>query len=218
VHMNKYRNLCMFFLLTVFTIHMDTIDKTRKTKVSIIDSGINYRQIQSDKLCTVYGSNVIDTRHHGQFIFDIISSHMHKGQCAYVFRVFAQDDTNSMQRIVKAINVSIQLHVDIINMSYSGGGFSDIEYQAIKRAIDAGIKIVVAAGNNGMNLDEGCSVYPTCYSKLINNKNFIVVGSVDFKGGNKGKVVDVYAPGHYNDKKGTSISAANVTANILKEL
>jgi hypothetical protein len=70
-------------------------------------------------------------------------------------------------KVIKAIDYAIKNGADIINFSFVGTGFSYALDAAIKRAYDAGLLIVAAAGNEqadgqGNNLDK-IPMYPVCH-------------------------------------------------------
>lgn len=70
--------------------------------------------------------------------------------------------------IVNAVNYAIEQKVDIINMSL-GGKYNDPNlHEAIKRAVNNGILVVCAAGNDGDgNSDTIEKNYPACYPEVI---------------------------------------------------
>lgn len=134
---------------------------------------------------------------------------------------------------IKALNYAIDNKVDIIN--YSGGGYSysQEEFNALKRAEDKGILVIVAAGNGNYDLQnkkfvnmniEDNRYYPCSY-KL---SNIICVGNsnqLNFKeeSSNYGKdIVDIFASGKqitsslpnnkYGELTGTSQATPFVTA------
>jgi subtilisin family serine protease len=72
----------------------------------------------------------------------------------------------STNEVIRAIDYAINNKADIINFSFVGLDYSRGLYEAIKRAHDAGIVMVAAAGNEqaqgeGYNLDE-TPMYPAC--------------------------------------------------------
>ncbi len=74
-----------------------------------------------------------------------------------------EGDTN---KVVAAVDYAIKNGADIINFSFVGFGFSSQLNMAIKRAYDAGIIVVAAAGNEGEDglghsLDDK-KMYPVC--------------------------------------------------------
>ncbi|GAA5157934.1 S8 family serine peptidase [Ornithinimicrobium tianjinense] len=85
---------------------------------------------------------------------------------------------------------------DVINMSLGGGGYCASTYQsAINGAVQRGVPVVVAAGNDNQNAG---NVQPA------NCSNVITVGSTDRQGNrayysNYGTVLDISAPGGETD-------------------
>jgi len=76
------------------------------------------------------------------------------------------------------------------------------------------IKIVVAAGNSGLQLRENkeCSIYPACLKRHLSNKeNFLVIGSSDGNF-NEGPLITAYRK---SDGLGTSISAARFASELM---
>ena len=64
--------------------------------------------------------------------------------------------------IVDAINGSRERGADVINMSLGGPGYSILMYDAIRAAINSGISVCVAAGNDDQNIDM-VPTYPASY-------------------------------------------------------
>lgn len=79
----------------------------------------------------------------------------------------------------------------IVNMSVGGEVLTDIERDAVNYAVSKGVFIVVASGNEGINVDEyGIAAHP----------DVLTVASTDLKGkrtifSNWGRSVDIAAPG-----------------------
>lgn len=122
--------------------------------------------------------------------------------------------------IIEAINYGIKKGVKVFNCSFSGGEFSQVEYEIIKKSKAL---FVVAAGNEAMNNDTYNS-YPANYEL----PNIISVGAINKQGSlayfsNYGvKNVDIAAPGEgifstlpnnaYGYYDGTSMAAPYVSA------
>lgn len=130
----------------------------------------------------------------------------------------------NLANTIKAIHWAIDQGAHIIN--YSGGGpeYNEQEYLALKRAEDAGILVVAAAGNERQNIDiKKNNYYPASYRL----SNIISVAATDIHNNllpssNWGKrLVDVTAPGEdilstlpahrYGKMTGTSQATAFVT-------
>ncbi len=91
-----------------------------------------------------------------------------------------EGDTN---KVIKAIDYAIQNGADIINLSFVGFGFSQSLDNAIKRAYDAGVIIVAAAGNEqgegeGYFLDQ-TPMYPACHDGANGENRVIGVVATD---------------------------------------
>jgi len=131
---------------------------------------------------------------------------------------------------IKALNYAISKGARVSNNSYGGYGFSNAEYQGLRRATALGHIVVTSAGNRGRNNDlfqKNSDIHtPSDY-----NLPFIIsVGASNSKGHNSGfsnygkKSVDIHAPGadiittakqfHYKSVNGTSFAAPMITGTI----
>lgn len=107
--------------------------------------------------------------------------------------------------VMRAIDYAIANHADIINLSFVGESYSQGLDEAIKRAYDAGIIVVAAAGNNSTitaneSLDEKPQ-FPVCLDGYPGENRVIGVASTDaidqktnFSGFGR-RCVDITAPG-----------------------
>lgn len=64
--------------------------------------------------------------------------------------------------IAKAIDAAVTDHCDIINMSLGGGPKDDLTHAAIDRALDAGVVVVTAAGNDNRKPVSFPAAFPEC--------------------------------------------------------
>ena len=109
----------------------------------------------------------------------------------------------------------------IINCSWGGSGSSPVEQEVINYAVNKGSVVVVAAGNDGNNIDKRIA-FPACY------QNVLCVGATTQADtlayfSNRGRLVTVYAPGEqilstlpghlYGKESGTSM-ASPIVAGI----
>lgn len=213
-------------------------------KIGIIDTGYDFNYAKSInaeplKLCdkghydfltrtetinhapAEFSSNI---GHHGTLVASIIANKLKKVRyCAIVIQVYETcEEGCSLKKdnLIKAVEKLIQEKVLVINMSYSGiTPYSD-EQKVMKKAVDRGISLFVAAGNNGENLNRVCQYYPACY--LLPNE--YVIGATE-----NGKICPVSNTGrivHYangtlpkslkvEDKCATSYAAPTVLSEFV---
>lgn len=105
-------------------------------------------------------------------------------------KVLDKDNVTNVDRVVQAIDWAIEQDSDIISMSFGMDGDSARLHQAVKKAKDAGILIIAAAGN-GEHVE-----YPAAYPEVM------AVGSVDSLAEQSaqsasGKEIEVVAPGEF---------------------
>lgn len=107
--------------------------------------------------------------------------------------------------VLRAIDYAIANHADIINLSFVGENYSQGLDEAIKRAYDAGVIVVAAAGNNSLNTaDESLDkkpLFPICLDGYPGENRVIGVAATDaidqktnFSGYGR-RCVDLTAPG-----------------------
>lgn len=89
-------------------------------------------------------------------------------------RAFGAEGKGTVADVVKAMDYARAKGARVVNASYAGDDFSQAEYEAIGRLQDAGILLVVAAGNENVNNDRYAS-YPAGYDL----PNIIAVAATD---------------------------------------
>lgn len=212
-------------------------DSDEQIKVELLDSGVaenskieNVHRVDliSDEECNVLYD---DTNSHGTAMAGIICADgsdgefigINSGIDLYSVKVLDSNLQASISTVVEGIYWGIENDVDVINMSFGTTYNSEILYNAISAASDAGIILVAAAGNDS---SQGV-LYPAAYEEVIS------VGATDSQGDivaayANGERVDIYAPGvqivstsafdGYVCESGTSFACAEITAIVSRLL
>lgn len=216
-----------YFLILLSLISCITYAETR-TKVVIIDSGISRTQSAQKYMCKNGNKNFTDSKNkydehgHGTNILSIISKSINpKTHCVVSVKVW-HPKTNSYKTIeatISAIRLANRLDAKFVNISMNGNFFSRKEFIAIKKFVEKGGILTVAAGNEKSDLNKYCNAFPACYRKLLPHKNFHVVGASDTGRSNFGDVITDIEKGKkigFPVMSGTSQASAAKMAKILK--
>jgi subtilisin len=104
-------------------------------------------------------------------------------------KVLGNGGNGSYENIIAGVNAAVDCNVDIISMSLGSSSAPPEFHTAIKRAAEAGIVIIAAAGN-----DAGAVNYPARYEEVI------AVAALDPRGNmahfsSHGPEIDAIAPG-----------------------
>lgn len=147
--------------------------------IAVIDSGYDNAYAERLNLCKhvkhrVYttGTGMRDVDGHGTNVGGLIVAKANASKsdyCLAFYKVFDGKKKNGRaeQRIADAVSQAVADGAAIINLSLSGRGAYPVEYEALREAVFSDAWIVVAAGNEGLNLDKGCSVFPVCYPLMM---------------------------------------------------
>lgn len=213
-------------LLIALTL-LFTLPALAKTRVAIIDTGVPSIRVP---LCgdnyDFSKTSIMDTHGHATSIAALVDKYAEGADyCQIHLKYFSKNNQNAIPAVTALIK-AVALAPDVI--VYAGGGpalepeLQKYEKKTIKIALDSGIKVVVAAGNNRHNLDVSCNYFPACYDSRI-----IVVGN-KYKGkivssSNRGKIVDYYEEGTNRPEggklmSGTSQATAIRAGKIIKEM
>jgi subtilisin family serine protease len=177
-------------LVISFLISFQVFAKETRKRIAVIDTGYNRTRLSNLPINTfcenglkdVTGTGPQDSLGHGTNIIGLIAKGMDtKKFCIVSIKWY---DTNFkvtlnvlVTRIRAAIKLAEQQQPVLINLSSSGSNYDSIEQMIINRLTFKGVKIVVSAGNDGLDLSKSCLIYPACYN--ANKNNFYVVGSMD---------------------------------------
>lgn len=216
-------------------------NKKNITPIAIIDSGLD-KELYVGKIpmCEFGHYNFIngtasigkDEFNHGTVIANIISENINSNKyCLLIFKVMGRDfltNESISKGYIKALYWALKSRAKIINISMQSDPRSNEYFQEeetlLALATKRGIKVFISAGNQDIDFDKKCIIYPACYA--IHNRDLIVVGSKTYKSNfltpvsNCGKIVNVCTTGinKYSNRTGTSFSAPQVINNYLKLL
>jgi len=111
-------------------------------------------------------------------------------------------DQGTVDTTAAGIQHAIDDHLDVINISLESDGRLPLVDQAVQDAVNAGIVVVMAAGNSGEQLGVDIQVSPAMMGKTL--QGAITVGSIDAVNSvmsdfsNYGSNVEIFAVGAYN--------------------
>ena len=232
----RFRVLPLIFLATFSQAAENVCNK--QIKVAVIDTGLDLTDPRfTDHLCKtghynfVNGESINDVNGHGTFVAGLIEKYAgNTNYCMVIYKYYNSQSSGiiNMNREVQALQLAVKNKVRIVN--FSGGGPSFSEQESLLIRFNPKTTFVVAAGNEGENLDlPGNTFYPA--SLFYSNEE--IVGSIDSNGEkahtsnyghmikNKeiGEKVVSYLP---NDKtgtmSGTSFSTAIFTGKLVDKL
>ena len=151
--------------------HLNYTNFKKDVTVAIIDSGIDvtHPYLRSNLILNNENKLLDDSLGHGTHVAGIIKSVFPKVKILPI-KYYDENATGkeNLEKTIEAIQYAIKMNVDIINYSAGGDGASPREKQALEQAQDHGILVVVAAGNNGRNIDLAFNhYYPANYN--LNN-------------------------------------------------
>ena len=184
---------------------LDTgFDKNENTE-KIIDLGLNY-STSGEK------NDIQDDNSHGTELVKLILENASENVKVMPIKIADKDGISSIYNTYLGIMAAIENNADIINISMNSYNTkeSKILEDAINKADNAGIKVVVSSGNDKID---------TKYAIPANIDKAIIVSAVAEnnlieKYSNYGDEIDYSAYGMYNGKSGSSFAAARV-AGIL---
>jgi subtilisin family serine protease len=193
-------------------------------KVAVIDTGIISGM---PHLCDkghkdFTNTSLIAENTHGPNVSGLIDDQVKSNAYCQIILKFwdEKSEVSGSHTSILALKEAISQRVDFINYSAGGKGFNVVEFALIEQALDMGITIVAAAGNDGKNLDEKCDFYPACYDERI-----VVVGNLNEDGSrnstsNYGSKVNQFVIGTNRCANsiclsGTSQAAAIVTGTLV---
>jgi len=219
----------MKFALILLSIPISTQAIESRTKIAVIDTGVNRDVAQFKYMCEDGVKNFTtskdeDINGHGSLIVNIIGSLIDsKKYCIVSYKVF---DDKGVSTNNDASNSALSSIVKdgsykYVNISMNGTLHDTTEFKLINYLTNKGVKFTIAAGNESKQITKGnCDQYPACYKLLVDKpQNYYVVGAINASYSNYGSVVDVQVEGTISSlgiiKRGTSQAAASYAATII---
>nr|HDU9005856.1 S8 family peptidase [Bacillus cereus] len=209
-------------------------ESKNKIKVAILDSGIE-KQHDDLKNLVIKEYNVIEPQHpvidvlgHGTNVAGIIAANNNKigitGVAAslvelYDVKVLNDDGKGKIDNLVQGINWSVENNVDVLNVSFGMSSNHPELERVIEKAIQKGIIVIAAAGNNYGGKVE----YPANYKDVISvtavNHAYKAAsfaarnGKIDFAAPGVNVITTTTSNG-YSIENGTSLATAHVTGIV----
>lgn len=233
---------------------------TEEVVIAIVDTGVLYTHPDLAEVMWDDGmgnkgydfvnddNDPIDDQGHGTHVAGLAAAHSNNGVGILGImpvgaeimgvKVLGADGSGTITGIVNGINYAVAQGADVINMSLGGPGASAALQDAVTNAVNAGVVVVVAAGNDGQELTDTNIVSPASYGRDLDG--MITIGSADAVSKNRSgfsnfstTYVELVAPGSngiistyldngYADLQGTSMAspvsagAAALVVGLLK--
>lgn len=216
---------------------------TAPTIVAIVDSGIDYnhddlknrmwRDAQNRVGRNFVNTNVepMDDEGHGTHVAGIVAAEVNNNTSVagltpnavslMAVKVLDQSGAGSSQAVYNGIQYAIEQGADIINVSLEAQGTNALIESAIVNAIQAGIVVVVAAGNQGQEITPTNLYAPAYVGK--DHLGVITVGSLDSRNGDSSyfsnfstSYVEIAAPGAENSSNNLGILSTGLNNTAVR--
>lgn len=197
----------------------------KEIKVAILDTGIDLenplfegRIINLNKNLSTTGDNtsIKDDNGHGTDMATIIANNSNKNVKLIPIKIANSEGKATILDAYNGIKLAMENGANIISISMNTfkTAKSEILENIIKEASKKGIKVIVSAGNNSMNVKNvvPANIDEAIVVSAINEDNTFANYS------NYGDTVDYCTYGTYEGKQGTSYAVANVTGIIAQVL
>ncbi|CAJ0552362.1 Ff.00g063410.m01.CDS01 [Fusarium sp. VM40] len=189
----------------------------------ILDSGIllGHQEFQGRAVFGADTSGVVTKKQHGTLVAALVNGAtfgVAKKATVVDVQVLG-DDGGSTSGILSGLSWTVNDVVAkkragkaVINMSLSGGSSQTLN-DAVQKAIDAGIPVVVAAGNENRDAsDSSPANHPNAITVAASNKNY-----QRWSQSNYGSVCDIFAPGQDIISASSTSTSASRTSSGTSE-
>lgn len=200
--------------------------------VAVVDSGVAndhellIGRVEPTGFDSVNNVSCYDDRGHGTHVAGIIAANTKDNVIIKPYKVLNKGGVGTDTQVYLGIMAAVEDEVDIINLSLSREGESELLAEAVEAAYNAGITVVVSAGNEGANLSE-VTYTPACLPQVI---CAVSIETTKYKAAssNWGTSRDISAPGvnilssHLNNTykimSGTSMAAPFISCVVAYQL
>jgi hypothetical protein len=201
-----------------------------KYKIVVIDTGYNadFAPLPA-KLCKTghydfYTNKPVlaSTHPHGTIVTTLIATALEDvDYCIVEMQVANENGQITPENVARAIGMAQRLNPTAVNISLSGPASSLYEQRALRELTKTGAQLFVAAGNDHLDLDKACQVFPACYD--VTNMNVVGAMTADLDQPaaytNYGTKVKLWYSGTYSDPmqmaKGTSFASPRALGDYV---
>lgn len=213
-------------------------EQPRLTKIVVVlDSGLDLSDPRFSEILCPYGHKdftgygIKDELGHGTHVLGLIKKYAPQhGWCAVIVKTYDKNNSNDgwITAVSEAFKYLYVLKPDYVN--YSGGGFYQLEEErVIIKHLEHRTKFIVAAGNQGNNLE---FPYNNYFPAKYNLPNIVPVGNILNNGQRQHQsnyglpnmkwekgtdVLSTVPDGKVEAKTGTSMSCAIYTGKLLSK-
>lgn len=196
-----------------------------KVVIAVVDSGVQHDherlvgRVEPTGFDSINNESSYDTRGHGTHVAGIIAANTRENVIIKPYKVLNDNGEGTDTQVYLGIMAAIEDDVDIINLSLTKKGDSEILHEAVREAYDSGITVVCAAGNSNENLST-TTYAPSSFYEVI---CAVSVDTTRYKAStsNWGSTKDLSAPGvnilsaylnnTYKVMSGTSMAAPYIS-------
>lgn len=158
-------------LMFICSSFLDYSASAKTLRVAIIDTGAPVKRVKpcSEGHKNFTAESIEDTNGHGTNVAYAIDRYAETSDYCQIYIKYYTPGaiSRNFNPFLQSLSYVVELKVDIIVIAGGGNGFFFKEYDIIKKALDQGVIIVAAAGNERSDLDKECNYYPACYSDKI---------------------------------------------------
>lgn len=210
------------------------VSHAKTIKVAVIDTGFDFDStwptadknhtydgyiLRKPKLCPkghldLTGKGIMDTHGHGTHIAGIIGTYAQDADYCLVIIKYYHSSSSGMKQVersVAALKHALEIGVDVVNYSAGGIAFNLDEYKIVKKLLDKGVLLSIAAGNKSQIIKKTIdfvTTEPQLSIRYVNHEN------LKFSHG----IFEGYYPANYDkriysvmniDKKGRLAPSSN---------